>query len=421
VIFNVDSSASVKLLEEASADGDNPLGLVSSNSVELAFDNSSRDFTPTNTAGAYYGKLKPNILIKPYLGLELTDSSIEYVPIGVFKSGDWSSPSSSLESSVVAYDKLYEIGDLDVPMIAMATGVTVGQLFGMLFSVLGLTADEYEIDPALIQIVQLGYIPKGKVKAALQYLSVAGRCSVYADRYGVIKVKSNFVTGSPVTTWTDNDMIISAENQQKYLDAYSVVRLNYKLPTKKDLDTVLSITDYAIAAGGTTITAVEFSAGPVFYVEQVKLLGAVNSQVTNISYGAWSITIEVSNAGADETVNIEVIGQAVEFTGFNYSVEDAGAISVFGRKELPVDNNLIQSLDVATSYAQSLLSYITDPLVNFEVELRGDPAVEIGDIVQIQDATDKIGTVNIVITRLELSFDGGLSAKVKARKPIAGV
>jgi len=418
-IFN--EIVSLSLLEELKADSASPLGLVSSNELTIGFDNSARDFTPTNSEGIYYGMLKPNILIKPYLGLELPDSSIEYIPIGVFRSGDWNSPSSSLESSVTAYDKLYEIGDLDVPMIAVASDTTIGQLFEMLFSALGMATDEYTIDATLTQVVLLGYIPKGKVKAALQYLSTAGCCSVYADRYGIIQVKSNFISGSSVTTWTDDDQIINAENPQKYLDAYSVIRLNYKLPVKKSLTTILSITDYSIPTGGIAVTAAEFSIGPVFYVEQVNLLGAINAQVTNINYGAWSITVEIANIGDAEVVTIEVIGRTVEFTGFNYSIEDTSAVTLFGRRELPIDNNLIQSLSVATSYAQSLLTYVVDPLVNFDVELRGDPAVEVHDIVKIEDTVDKIGTIDIVVTRTELNFDSGLSAKVKARKPIAGV
>ena len=420
-MFVGDVVSDISLLEETSADSSNPLGSVSANELTVSLDNSLRYFTPTNTESPYYGKLKPNTLIKPYLGVVLPDDSNEYVALGVFKSGDWSSPSSSLESSVTAYDKLYEIGELDVPMLAMADNVTIGQLFEILFVGIGMSTDDYYIDTALTQVVQLGYISKGKVKAALQYLSVAGFCSVYTDRYGVIQVKSNFMSGTPITTWTDNDQIINAENPQKYLDAYSVVRLSYKLPTKKALSTVLSITSYVIPAGGTTITAAEFSSGPIFYVEQVRLLGAINSVVANIEYGAWSITIGINNAGANETVDIEVIGKSIDFTAFNYSVEDTNAINMFGSKELQIDNNLIQSLNVATSYAQSLLAYVSDPLVNFEVELRGDPAIKVNDIVRIQDEADKIGTVDAVITRIELDFDGGLSANVKARVPISEV
>ena len=421
VVF--DDVANISLLEESSADGENPLGLVSSNEIKINLDNSERNFTPTNTASPYYGKLKPNILIKLYLGLLVAASTYEYIPLGVFRSGDWQSPSSSVEASVVAYDKLYAIGKLDVPMIAMAANTTIGQLFAVLFDALGLTATEYAVGEALDQPVTLGYIPKGKVLAALQYLSIAGSCSVTTDRYGVIKVTSNFVTGSvtPVQTWTDQNQIAEAGNPQRYLDCYSAVKVNYKIPRLNPLDTILKIEQLVIPTGGITIANVEFSAGPVAYVEQVRLNGAVNSGVVSVEYGAWTITVAIANDGTQETVELEVIGQGVDFITVPYTAQDPAAIAEFGFKELSIDNRLIQGSQTAQSYAVSLLSYVVDPLVNFDLEVRGDPAVEVGDIVQIQDPSDLIGSVNVIPTRISLDFDGGLQATVQARKPIAGV
>ena len=420
VVFDGDDVASISLLEESSADGENPLGLVSSNEIKINLDNSERNFTPTNTTSLYHGKLKPNILIKPYLGLLVAPGTYEYIPLGVFRSGDWQSPSGSVEASVTAYDRLYEIGKLDVPMIAMAANTTIGQLFAILFDALGLAAEEYDVGEALDQPVPLGYIPNGKVLAALQYMTIAGSCSVTTDRYGVINVTSNFVTGSvvPVQTWTDQNQIAEAENPQRYLDCYSAVKVNYKIPRLNPLDTILKIEQLVIPTGGITIANVEFSAGPVAYVEQVRLNGAVNSGVVSVEYGAWTITVAIANAGDQETVELEVIGQDVDFITVPYTAQDSAAIAEFGFKELSIDNRLIQGSQIAQSYATSLLSYVLDPLVNFDLEIRGDPAIEVGDIVQIQDPSDLIGSVDVVPVRITLDFDGGLSASARARKPV---
>jgi len=417
VTFDGDDIISISLLEEAKADGDNPLGLVSSNELTVVFDNSTRQFTPTNTASSYYGKLKPNLLVKAWLGLTLPSAAIEYIPLGIFRCGDWSSPSSSLESTTTCYDALYALGNKNVPMMSVVADTTVANMFNYLLDALDLTAvTDYEIDGAIGQNLSVGFIPKGKVLPALQALALAGNCFVYADRYGVIQVKSNVITDDYVVAWTENDQIINVENPQKYLEAYSSVRVNYKRPTTSLLTTVLSIDNLVVPQGGLVLSDLDFSASPVSYVEQVRLLGAVNSAVSTVKFGAYTIDITITNASVEETVNLEVIGQSIEFAGSDYTLEDSSAVASFGERELPIESELIQELESAQSYADQLLQYVSDPLVNFELDARGDPAIEIGDVVQVTSTVDKIGATSIAITRTELQFDGGLQAKTQGRK-----
>lgn len=585
-VFDGDDVITISPLEESRAESDNPLGTVSANEISITFDNSGRNFTPTNSAGAYYGKLKPNIMVKPYLGLILKASptpvdandfcsfsasfpaddwierivivnqggdtlldtgvmsaasggyrdstgqiiecnpadvltisvtvsaagnwdqylswghsissvdlqkvadlhhsdavpwthtyawevpnspgnhliswwehygaytdgcgakeyaerqdytiyisgspdTVEYIPLGLFRTGEWSAPSNSVEATVTCYDRLHQLGNMDVPMLAMAANTTTGQLFAMLFEGLGLSPGddvavpvvepEFEIDSAVNQVVLLGYVPAGKVLAALQYLAVAGLCNVTCDRYGVIQVKSNFSTGLAVATLTDQDQVISAENPQRYLDAYSAVKVLYKSPRLNELESVLKMDNVVMPTGGVTITEAAFSAAPVAYIEQVQLLGAVNSYVDSVVYGSHTITITIANAGAEETVNIDVLGQNVDYVSSTYTLQNAGAVADYGVKELAIDNNLVQSAAVAATYATSLLSYVSDPLVNFTLEIRGDPSIEVGDVIQVDDPSDIINKVDMVPVRIQMDFDGGLQATVQTRKPIAGV
>lgn len=416
--FTGDEIVSINLLEEANADADNPLGAISSNEITITFDNTSRDFTPTNTIGVYYGKLKPNVKVVPYLGLELPDTTFEYVPLGIFRTGDWSSPSSNLEATVTGYDKLYEIGDEDVPMLPVKLNTTIYGMFEMLFTTLGLTPSEYNIDSSLSQQIAIGWLPKGKVKEALQYLAVAGNCNVTTDRYGVIQVRNNFVLGDAVATITDGNQIITAENPQKYLDVYNSVKVNYKVPELKPQASLVKTESLLIPNGGVILSEIEFSSGPVATIDQVRLIGAINAVITSVEYGAWSMNVQIQNPGSDEVVTLEVLGQAVDIISSTFTAQDTDAIVAWGAKKLEIDNQLIQGLDVARLYANSLLQYVTDPAVNFSLNIRGNPALEVGDIIQIQDTIDKIGTVDVIPVRINLDYDGALSATMQARKPI---
>jgi antitoxin component of MazEF toxin-antitoxin module len=422
VVFEDEGITKISLLEEAHAESGNPLGAVSSNELTLGFDNSARIFTPTNQDSPYFGKLKPNVLIRAYLGLETSAGVFEYVPLGVFRTGDWSAPSGSVEATVTCYDRLYELGEKDVPMLPVRRNTTIYKMFEALFKALGLdSGDDYEIDISLNQRIVLGWLPKGKVREALQVLAVAGNCNIISNRYGQIAVRSNFTSGEPVTILTDNDQIITAENPQRYLDTYSVVKVAYKLPYLKKSASLLKIESLTVPQGGITLQEIEFTSGPVAVVDQVRLIGARNARVGDIQFGAWSITIQITNTGPDETVTLDVTGRTVDMINSAYAAEDAPSIAAFGRKELSIDNVLIQSLSVAKEYATSLLFYVKDPAVKFSLNIRGDPSLEVGDIINLQDTTDKIGTINAVPIRFTLDYDGALSAQAEARKPIVPV
>jgi len=93
-------------------------------------------------------------------------------------------------------------------------------------------------------------------------------------------------------------------------------------------------------------------------------------------------------------------------------------VALWEEKELKINNPLIQDLNTAKSYADALLQWVKDPYVNFSLDLRGNPSLEVGDIIEVQDAVDKIGDVALVPIRITLDYDGALEAKMEARKPI---
>lgn len=396
------------------------LGAVSANELTLALDNTGRVFTPTNQNGPYYGKLKPNVKLEPYLGLVLPDESIEWMPLGVYWSGDWLAPSQSLQATVTAYDRVYQIGQMDVPGLVIQPGTTIGQLFRLLFQRLGLVEGvDFAIDPTIQAPVAQGWLPNGKVLDAMQALCVAGTCNVTADRLGIIQVKNNFHQGNPVIRITDQDHIKTAENPQRWLQTYSSVRINYKIPTVKTGQTVLQLDSFTIPNGVIKFLSMQFSQGPVRSLTQIQLIGASNSTLVVNSWDAWTVTFTTTNTGPDEQAQIVAVGDCLQLNVLMYSQQDSEAVASFGVKELKVDSDFIQSLQAAQAYAAVLLAYVTDPSVQFELEVRGDPAMEVGDIIEIDNPTDLIGLQIISLYRIELDFDGALEAKISARKPVA--
>ncbi|OPX88126.1 MAG: hypothetical protein A4E53_02143 [Pelotomaculum sp. PtaB.Bin104] len=415
VVFDEDEITSINLLEESRAESGNPIGLVSANEVTISLNNSSRVFTPTNTSSPYYDKLRPKVKVKPYLRVRTaTDPEVwEEIPLGVFRTGDWSAQASSIEATVTCYDRLYDLVEKDIPMIPVKKDTTVKAMFEALFSALGLAPVEYDVDASLTQAIGRGWFDNNKVRDGLNALAVAGNCDVTMSRYDIVRVRPNVVSGDAVAIFTDDNQIVSGDNPQRYLETYSAVKVKYRVPFTKASDVVLKIEDLTIQTGTTTLTPLSFTTGPVMTINQVKLTGAVNSKVTDISHGAWTMTVVIENTGVAETVTLEVFSQAIDAVGAEYTETDPGALF---DKTLTIENSLIQSEAAAQAYAQGLLNYVKDPSATFSFNIRGNPAIELIDILRVLDPADKIPDVKVVPTRLQLQYDGALSGQMEARK-----
>lgn len=406
-VFTQDEVTKIQTLEEVKAEGSSPLGLVSSGELTVGFDNSSRAFTPTNPASSYYGKLRPNTLVKARLGIEVTSGVFEYVPLGEYRTGDWTAPSDDVEATVTCQDRLSDIGEKDVPLMQVRENTTIYEMFESIFQALGMAPDEYSIDTSLQQKIKLGWLPKGKVQTALQTLATAGNCSVTADRYGRIRVRSNYAAGEPVRTLGEDNQLVRINNPLRYQDIYSAVRVNYSIPVVQEPSSVLKVDNLTIPHGGTTLRDMEFS-DPVYSVDQVRLLGAQNSRVTGLEYGTWGINIEIANPGHDETVAIEVVGRIIKTTTSSCTVRDKQAVA----KELTIDNYLIQDQVTARRYAASLLNLLKNPLSKYTATIRGNPALEAGDVVELVSEATKLGTASVMLSRISMTYDGGLEADI---------
>jgi len=85
------------------------------------------------------------------------------------------------------------------------------------------------------------------------------------------------------------------------------------------------------------------------------------------------------------------------------------------RYEFPA-NPLVQTLDQAQAIADALLASVKDPRRDIEMEWRGNPALELGDIVSIvtNSVKDRRGTFTII--RQEIEWAGALSARLTGRR-----
>jgi hypothetical protein len=404
-----------ELLEELTSDESLPFGGVSSNEFSFNINNPMFLFTPANSKGPLAGLLVPGAIINAYFGLEGVSNTFEYVPLGKYTISEWRAPSQGVDASVVGYDRLFDLSEEPVPMLRLEENTTVAELFIRLFIALGIPADEFEIDSNIISKIPYGFVPQGEVSDALKILSQAGMCRVSVNRLNKIIVKSFSPQKISNVDWTDNEQIVNIENPEKFNSLYGKVSVSINVPSLRRTNDLASVNDLEIPSGTSIFERAEFSKSPVLIIDDVALLNTKGSVLGEISYGTHHINIEIINSTASPEINsLLVKGVYCSFVKREF-IEEANPKN---KKQLNVNNELIQTDAHAILIASSIIPYISDPFPFFELEIRGNPSLELGDIVKLNVSAANIEDVYIEIYRSTLRYSGAIEGSIVGRRVI---
>lgn len=412
---------SCNLLEEVFSDTDIPTGAVTSNEFSLTLGNTDHRYTPTNTSSPYHNKLVPNLKIVPFIDLKIAnngnDSDYEPIPLGTFWSQDWDTTSNDCEVTTTCHDRLYDIGQLDCPLLRVQQNVSVHDAFVIIFTTLGLSQDDYEIDESLNYILSYLWLPKGKVKDALVQLAIGSNCIVYVNRYNKIVVKNIFKNVSRSGFLDSTSQITFASIPTSYLKIYNIVNVKQKIPNISKTTQIVSLSNIVLNPGLNTFSKIAFSNGPIAIFGHLSIINGNNFiQLTDLTYDAWSTSFTINNTGTVPfTVNIECYGQYVELTDLEAITAQTDA-KFNSTKQLDINNDFIQDKTQAINYSKRMLTYVEDPGAYVHIEYRGNPAIELWDTLLLTDPEDKIDGLDVAPIRIELDFDGSLSAKMLALK-----
>lgn len=419
VIFEKDHIIDFKLLEETKSESMNPVGFVTSNEFTLSLTNELKWFTLDNTSSPFYGLIRPNIVVEPYIGVETTVDNIEFVPLGKFMIRDWGAPTAGVESSIIANDKLFDLLAKDIPMkLPMRNTTTLKDLFIYLFSSLGLTGSDYQIDDTISYNIPKAWLTEGQAGSLLQTLAEAGNCSVFVDRFDIIKVKNNKQSGTSVASLNDNNQIVSIDNPQRFLNMFTSVKVDYNNYYLAEIQQIGFLEKRSLAVGDNTFTNIRLNGGPIGNVSYVKLINSKFTTVKEIKMGTWSIDLILTSTTA-ETIDIVIYGRPLSSNTIQIESKDQTLINSWGEKIFTLRNPYIQNGTVAKNYCDSLLRFVSDPKSYYSISTRGNPSLELLDLIDIQSTIDNIGPTQLTIIKNELTYDGGLSGFIYARKVIS--
>ena len=136
---------------------------------------------------------------------------------------------------------------------------------------------------------------------------------------------------------------------------------------------------------------------------------AGDTELTITDSSAWYVTVDVS--GLTGSQEIVVDGKAYTITNkvFSKTINTTGTIEQW-------ENPLISGDDLAALQAEWLGNYYANN-IEYEINYRGEPRLDIGDIVFLESKS--VDNLQIQLYEHKLDFGTGLSGSIKARRAVS--
>lgn len=438
-IYEGEDIISINLLEEKEvSQGSLPVGNISSNEIEIVLNNINREFDAGNKSSRLYGLVKPNRKIKAWIGTE-----DELIPLGVFWSKDWDVPEDGITAKTIGRDRLDRLRDTEYSTSTVQVNKTIYELAEMVLKDAGLEEGQYWLDEELKQFsVPYAYFKPVSHREALRQIATACLGQVYCDRYGVIRFEGPSFTLDRIEE-VKRVAFLQSEfpAEMDFVEAYGISIDDYfrkdnpsrqsnianhitveTQPLRPDTEQEVYTGNepITIKAGETKKITIQYNHTPCIDIA-ITLEGTGNIVDTKIY--AWGADVIVTSA-TDGEFTLKAIGKPLKVINKDVIVvQDEESIIDNGiiRYKFP-GNHLIQSRVIAETIAEKLLQYYKDPKRDLTMDWRGNPALELGDIVRINDYVrgnnEEIGYY--YITKQELEYAGYLRAKLEGRRAIDG-
>lgn len=392
------------ILEEAhSQSGSAPFGGVTSNELSLELLNENGIFSPTNTKSPYYGLMKKGIKIEVFIRpvVETEDEEKQYVwdPVGVYYVTDWQAKVTGLLATITANDKLYRAFNKKLTMLPVCRNMTQKAFYEHIFDNLNLVG---EIDDTLVSVLKYAYISQD-TKELLSTLNMSALADCFCKHDGTLKVQHLTNLGEVRATISDADQILSANIEQTLAYPYDNVQVTYNLPQESDVQNVLSLKNVIIPAGISKRDNVSLTGTPLLKL-CYSILTGVKANITKLEATPISIDITTHNHDVEtDEGTIDIFGTILNNNEITIGTETENS--------LLISNPYIQDSAYAQSVYDHLQAYINNMLPILELEVRGNPKLELGDIIQADSIKYDLHYTGVLIKQV-FDYDGSLKGTI---------
>jgi hypothetical protein len=335
-------------------------------------------------------------------GYELDDGTIEWIDAPELNIKEWHTDNKV--AKFTATDRLDNYTDVYYKGHYDDNGATLYEIAQEVLADMGLLPTEYVLSDTLNHVISHNPMPKVPHKQALQLIANAACCALYVDSSSRIVIE-NIPTSNvyPMTKDTLTSQPVSTLLEK--IKSISVTKTCYTYQVDAPF-VELSNSNYTVSATNNTVTIhwddPAYNVLPYFPGYTSTILEAEQ----------FYLVVQIDNLPSNPIdLNIVVKGRKFIKTTTNYftrEINPEGKAIVFVNPLIDIDAVAISVLDWLTGY------YASDKEYSFNY--RGDASLEGYDILQLQN--DFVANLLCRVYEHELTFNGALSGKIKARRVV---
>lgn len=399
----------------------NPLGIMSSNTANISILDSSGDLVLTNASSPYAGYMRNGV--KMVFTLINNDGTTE--PFGVFYTDDWDTRRANGgydTTNLNGKDFLDYIGNMEIPELNAFSSVEISSLLVAIFEGLGLTSEEYFIDPTLNLKLTFSVTKGAKVRDTLNSIANALIARIVIDRAGVIRVKPAFPEIPDELDTLKSQFVLDTTIAHNPDSQYNRVRLDYVAVGIRESETLATLNNYTVTPGENVIDSIEIPSNTQG-IDGVYLDYGVTSEnyenmIDSIEYTGYQGGVSiVFNSLASEEFNADIVvsGRTSGATKQSIYADVNTSNPIKVANLLILTSDYIQSKSIAKQYINSVAEYLRKISATIRFNSLFAPSIRTGTYVNIENTIETL-TGTYYISGISFNFGEAYSVNVTAIK-----
>lgn len=312
-------------------------------------------------------------------------------------------------ASFTAMDFLTQIYSMPIRQTQALQNVRTDEVLAEIFTQFGLAPTQYNLGTGRNTIKFL-FFEKNQLTAGdiIRPLMQAEGGLLLLDEQGIIQFRPRLEQPDDPVYLFDSDNIVSCDvlNEDQIINHVIIttdvreVQEYQTVYSKKTTDTTLDV----VPAGGTYVFKAELQ-DPLLTVEEpvyglqadVSWFTAATTDGTLVTSGVaiastelktntYEMTITNSNSFSVNIDQMSLWGQPAKRISVEpiiYENKETDSIAKYEDKPLEITNNFIQDIDAARSLALTILDEYSEYADIIEMEVKGNPAIQLSDIIQV--------------------------------------
>lgn len=436
--YDGDDIVYLSLLEEKEiSNGSLPIGNISCNEIDISLQNvlttkhnlSIKDpYFTANTNSIYHDLIKKNRKITVWIGM-MVNNVAEYALLGTYWTGEWNTSEESSIASTTARDRMEFLRKSEFTSSIVYEDITLYDLAEIVLNDAKVNIPMYDlrwtIDSQLSNYtIPYAYFESKSYFETLRIIVEACMGQAYMDRNDVLIIEGSYQynNSSVDLNITKNDYFY-LQQPAKSENVFNRVEISTQPLSPGDPEQVF-ISQEIEADNNETITIdVKYTKKPVInaVASIVPINGQPTFEISDVVYYSFGAKIYVTNIGGSSgRCKIQVVGSVLIVTGSEVvTCEDVFSIAEYGLNvyKYPA-NHLLQSRATCVDIGNKLLTSYKIQKKDVEINWRGNPALELNDIIQApeyqKNGLDIKG--KFVVVRNKIEFSGSLKQVTNGRK-----